>query len=379
VLSLPPLGLYVHLPWCERKCPYCDFNSHAIGEGAPFADYTARLLEDLAQERPWIEGREIGTVFFGGGTPSLFPGACIAALLQGIRDRLDLAAGAEVTLEANPGSAEAAKFRELREAGVNRLSIGVQSFDDRALGVLGRVHDAREAHCAIEQAQAAGFAEINIDLMHGLPGQDAIAARRDLELALAHETTHLSWYQLTIEPNTRFHSAPPSLPTEEQLEEIQAQGEQLLAQAGLSQYEVSAYSRPGHSCRHNLNYWRFGDYLGIGAGAHGKLSRVQDGAVLRTSRTRSPRDYLAGDVATVRQVRAVAEAELPLEFLMNALRLRSGTTVEHFESRTGIDFERIAPGVERLRAAGLLEAEPALLRATATGYRFLDSVLAEFG
>jgi oxygen-independent coproporphyrinogen-3 oxidase len=241
------------------------------------------------------------------------------------------------------------------------------------------VHDSREAHRAIEQARAAGFTEINIDLMHGLPGQDAAAARRDLELALAHGTTHLSWYQLTIEPNTRFHSAPPLLPAEERLEEIQAHGEQLLAQGGLAQYEVSAYSRPGHACRHNLNYWRFGDYLGIGAGAHGKLSRVQHGAVLRTWRTRSPRDYLAGAVAAVRNVRAVAEAELPLEFLMNALRLRAGTTVEHFESGTGVAFARIAPAVERLRAAGLLEAEPALLCATPTGYRFLDSVLAEFG
>jgi oxygen-independent coproporphyrinogen-3 oxidase len=379
VLRLPPLALYVHLPWCERKCPYCDFNSYAREDEPPFAEYTRRLLEDLEQELPRIGGRMIGSIFFGGGTPSLFPAACIATLLQGVGARVALAADAEITLEANPGSAEAAKFNSFRAAGVNRLSIGVQSFEDAALRALGRVHDAGEAHRAVELAQQAGFANINIDLMHGLPGQSVAQARHDLELALAHRTTHLSWYQLTIEPNTQFHSAPPRLPPEEHLAEIQQTGEQLLEHAGLRQYEISAFARPGHGCRHNLNYWQFGDYLGIGAGAHGKLSNVREGVVLRTSRTRSPRDYLAGRLDATRRESAVSAEELPLEFMMNALRLRAGTTIEVFEARTGLGFDAIAPRVRRLRDAGLMEPEPALLCATPAGYRFLDTVLAEFG
>jgi len=378
VLTPPPLALYIHLPWCERKCPYCDFNSYQREAELPFAAYAARLLEDLGQEAGFAAGRAAASVFIGGGTPSLFPAEVVHALLAGVRARLALEDDAEVTLEANPGSAEAARFRGYRAAGVNRLSIGVQSFADDCLRALGRVHDAREAHVAVAAARAAGFGNFNIDLMHGLPGQSPAMALVDLEQAIAHEPPHLSWYQLTVEPNTAFHRAPPRLPAEDELAEIQDRGEELLARHGYVQYEVSAWARPGRACRHNLNYWRFGDYIGIGAGAHGKLTLATGPRVLRTRRTRLPRDYLAGPVAATRTVAEVPPDELALEFLMNALRLREGVDAADFAARTGLSLATIAAPLARLRAQGLMEENAARLCTTARGFRYLNAVLAEF-
>ena len=378
MLTLPPLALYIHLPWCERKCPYCDFNSYQREAQPPFAAYAARLLDDLGQDRGFAAGRAAGSIFIGGGTPSLFPAEVVDLLLAGVRERLVLAPDAEVTLEANPGSAEAARFRGYRAAGVNRLSIGVQSFADSCLRALGRVHDAREAHAAIVAAREGGLASFNIDLMHGLPHQSPAMALADLEQAIAHEAPHLSWYQLTLEPNTAFHSAPPPLPAEDELAEIQDRGEELLARHGYEQYEVSAWARPGHQCRHNLNYWHFGDYIGIGAGAHGKITLPGQGRVLRTRKTRVPRDYLAGAATSIRTDTAVAPGELALEFLMNALRLRKGTSVARFEARTGLAAATIGTQLGALRARGLMESDPARLCTTALGFRYLNAVLAEF-
>jgi putative oxygen-independent coproporphyrinogen III oxidase len=378
VLTLPPLALYIHLPWCERKCPYCDFNSYQREAEPPFAAYAARLLDDLEQDLGFVAGRTVGSIFIGGGTPSLFPAEVVASLLAGVREGLALAPDAEITLEANPGSAEAGRFRGYRAAGVNRLSIGVQSFADTCLRALGRVHDAREAHAAIAAARDAGFVNFNIDLMHGLPQQSPAMALADLDQAIAHDAPHLSWYQLTVEPNTAFHSAPPPLPAEDQLAEIQDHGEELLARHGYLQYEVSAWARPGHQCRHNLNYWRFGDYIGIGAGAHGKLTQPAQGRVLRTRKTRVPRDYLAGTAASIRTDTVVPADELALEFLMNALRLREGASVAQFEARTGLACATIASRVDALRSSGLMVAQAERLCTTARGYRYLNAVLGEF-
>ena len=378
MLTLPPLSLYVHLPWCERKCPYCDFNSHQPSGEPPFEAYVDALLEDLEGDLPWAQGRSCQTIFIGGGTPSLFPGRAIRRLLDGVRERLPLLDDAEITLEANPGSAEAARFAAYREAGVNRLSIGVQSFDDASLAALGRVHDSRAAHAAVAAARAAGFSNINLDLMHGLPGQDPAAAARDIETAMAHAVPHLSWYQLTIEANTVFHSRPPTLPEDDALAEIQQHGEAQLAPQGYRQYEVSAFAQPGYQCRHNLNYWRFGDYLAIGAGAHGKVTLAAEERVIRTRRTRVPRDYL-GSVATARrEIIAVSATELPLEFLMNGLRLCDGVTTADFEDRTGLSAESVHAVAASLRHRGLLVDDENRFCTTPTGFRFLDSVLAAF-
>jgi len=378
MLRLPPLALYVHLPWCERKCPYCDFNSYQREGKPPFSAYVARLLEDLEADIEFVAGRTLDSIFIGGGTPSLFPAEAIAGLLAGVRARTPLTVDAEITLEANPGSAEAARFRGYRAAGVNRLSIGVQSFHDASLRALGRVHDAKAALAAIGAARSAGFAAFNIDLMHGLPGQSVAMALADLDRAIVHEPPHLSWYQLTLEPNTVFHSAPPTLPGDDELAEMQDRGEELLARHGYEQYEVSAWARPGQRCRHNLNYWDFGDYLGVGAGAHGKITRPAPGEVLRTRKTRSPRDYLGGAVHALRSVTRVPSDELALEFLMNVLRLRAGSTVEEFEARTGLAFSCMAARVQALGSRGLMAANPGRLVTTRQGFRYLNEVLAEF-
>ena len=373
----PPLGLYIHLPWCERKCPYCDFNSHEA-RSIPEEAYVDALLRDLREDLSLVQDRPISTLFLGGGTPSLFSPGSISRLLAGIASLLELSPSLEATMEANPGSAEAEKFAGFRAAGINRLSLGVQSFDDTCLQALGRVHNSDQARAAIEFARAAGFDNFNIDLMHGLPGQTADTAAADLRAALAFSPPHLSWYQLTIEPNTVFHKRPPGLPIEDALADIQQVGETILAASGYRQYEVSAYSRPGYQCRHNLNYWSFGDYLGIGAGAHGKTS-FPDGRIQRCAKKRQPAEYLAaaGGEFTANR-RELAPADITGEFMLNALRLNEGFSLAQFSARTGQDPSWLAERLRHFQQRGLLEMEDGRVRASELGRRFLDTVIAGF-
>jgi oxygen-independent coproporphyrinogen-3 oxidase len=376
-MALPPLSLYIHLPWCERKCPYCDFNSHEIAE-LPESNYIAALLNDLEQDLQLAAGRAVETLFIGGGTPSLFSAHSIATLIEGIGQRLELAPDIEATMEANPGSAEAEKFLGFRQAGINRLSIGIQSFDDQRLEALGRIHSSDQARAAIEYARQAGLDNFNIDLMHGLPGQSPESAAHDLVEALSFQPPHLSWYQLTIEPNTVFNKRPPLLPLEDVLADIQDQGEALLAEAGMRQYEVSAYSQPGRQCRHNLNYWSFGDYLAIGAGAHGKVTSA-NGQITRYAKTRVPQDYLAATRGShTSSARTLHSGEIIEEFMLFALRLNHGFSEEDFEARTGLSIDTLQPRLGKLESRGLLESSDRQVRATALGRRFLDSVIAEF-
>ena len=377
--TLPPLALYVHIPWCVRKCPYCDFNSHEARDGIPEREYVDALLADLDQELPAAWGRVVGSIFIGGGTPSLFSAEAINRLLAGIRARLQCKPGLETTLEANPGTVEQGRFREFRAAGINRLSIGVQSFDDTLLERIGRIHGRREAIRAAELAHDAGFASFNLDLMFGLPGQTPAQALADLATALDLEPAHLSWYQLTLEPNTYFHRHPPQLPDDEMLWEMQRQGQARLAERGYTQYEVSAYAHAGMECRHNLNYWQYGDYLGIGAGAHQKLTDANLQRIRRSWKLKNPRDYLAAAHGEVR-IGGSSEPdadEVVLEFLMNALRLNAGFQTVQFEESTGLDFERVRPALERARARDLLEPDEPW-RCTDLGRRFLNDLLAEF-
>ncbi len=375
-----PLALYAHIPWCVRKCPYCDFNSHEARGAIPETAYVDALLADLEAELPRIWGRRIESVFIGGGTPSLFSTEALDRLLAGLRARLALLPALEVTLEANPGTVEAAKFAEFRAAGVSRLSIGVQSFDDHHLGRLGRIHGRREAIRAAEAAHAAGLDNFNLDLMFGLPGQDLEQALADVATATDLEPAHISHYQLTLEPNTLFHRYPPELPEDDAAWAMQEACQMRLAARGYAQYEVSAYARAGFRCRHNLNYWEFGDYLGIGAGAHGKLSDPASGAIRRTWKLKHPHDYLAhaGTPAGYGGDAAVTEAELPFEFMLNALRLVDGVPTARFTGRTGLPIETIEPTLARLRDQGLLDADPAVLRPTECGLRFLNDVLERF-
>ena len=371
MLELPPLGLYVHIPWCVRKCPYCDFNSHERpGAGIPEAAYVEALCGEIALNK---KIRLIETVFFGGGTPSLFQPESFARLLGRLTERKCLAPEAEITLEANPGTAEAGRFAAYRAAGINRLSIGVQSFDDAALARLGRIHGGADARAAFTIAREAGFDNINLDLMFGLPRQSQSQALRDLETAIALAPEHISWYQLTLEPNTVFWRRPPRLPPERLIDTAQEAGIALLESAGYARYEVSAFARPGKACRHNLNYWRFGDYLGIGAGAHGKLTDPAADRIIRTRKTRMPSHYLAAAEKTMTS--EVAHGERPLEYLMNTLRLREGFAPADFERRTGIAFDAIGEKLECLRRDGLLEGDGNTIRASARGYRLLDSLL----
>jgi len=373
----PPLALYVHWPWCVRKCPYCDFNSHERRGEDEEAAYLAALIADLEAALPQIWNRPVTSVFIGGGTPSLMRAETAEALLAAIRMRLPLYPGAEVTLEANPGTVEAAKFAAFRGAGVNRLSIGVQSFDDAALRALGRIHDGDEARRAIELAQRH-FEHINLDLMYALPGQTLAAAQRDIATAVATGVGHVSAYHLTLEPNTAFHRAPPPLPDDELAADMQEMVEATLATAGFSHYETSAFARAGRNCRHNLNYWTFGDYLGIGAGAHGKLSSHE--SIWREARHRSPRAYLdgaaRGDFLSLRQ--PVARDDLPGEFMMNALRLNDGFPATLFAERTGLPLAAIEAPLLAARRNGLLETAGGVIRPTPLGRRFLNRLLAGF-
>ena len=372
----PPLGLYIHLPWCERKCPYCDFNSHE-STSIPEQVYVDQLLRDLESEIQQVGERTVSTLFIGGGTPSLFSVEAIDRLMRGVAERVPLDRDLEATMEANPGSAEAGKFAGFRAAGINRLSIGVQSFHDTQLQALGRIHNAEAAVAAVTAARSAGFDSFNIDLMHGLPGQDTALAADDLRQAMATGAPHISWYQLTLEPNTLFHKRPPQLPGENLLGDIQDRGEALLDGAGYRQYEVSAYARPGFQCRHNRNYWEFGDYLGIGAGAHGKVTG-SDGRVQRYAKSRKPADYLAAGGFRRTGQRTLSPDELPGEFAMNALRLNTGFELQLFESRTGLSAAALTPVIDTLVQRGLLSDVMGRVQTTPLGHRFLDSVIAEF-
>ncbi|NMQ18466.1 oxygen-independent coproporphyrinogen III oxidase-like protein [Candidatus Competibacter phosphatis] len=375
-----PLALYVHIPWCARKCPYCDFNSHEAREPLPERAYADALLADLEQDLPRVWGRRIDSLFIGGGTPSLFSAEALDRLLSGLRARLPLRPDLEITLEANPGTVERSKFAEFREVGINRLSIGVQSFDDGHLHALGRIHDRRAAIAAAEAAHAAGLDNFNLDLMFGLPGQTVEQALTDIACALALQPAHLSYYQLTLEPNTRFYRSPPLLPDDETIDVIQERAQEELARHGYPRYEVSAYARADRRCRHNLNYWEFGDYLGIGAGAHGKLSDPAAGQIQRLWKVKHPRDYLAraGTPAGVGGDAPVREAELPLEFLMNALRLVEGVPAALFGERAGLPLAALEPGWSQARARGLLENDPERLQASELGLRFLNDLLQAF-
>ena len=371
---LPPLALYVHIPWCVRKCPYCDFNSHERAEALPERDYVARLIADLESLLPSVWGRRLTSVFIGGGTPSLFSPAAIDELLGAVRARLPLEPGAEITLEANPGTVEAARFRGFREAGVNRISLGVQSFDDRMLGALGRIHGAAEARNAVDAALAS-FDNVNIDLMYGLPAQTVDMARADIGAALACGVPHISAYQLTIEPNTAFYRRPPPLPEHDDCADMQLAVEEALAGAGYEHYETSAFARPGRRCSHNLNYWEFGDYVGIGAGAHGKVSFPD--RVTRHERIKQPRDYLAGTATLAREF-TVPPEELPFEFMLNALRLTDGFAISLFGERTGLPFISVVKQLEEAERRGLVQRDWQHVRPTERGRLFLNELLALF-
>ena len=371
--TLPPLALYVHLPWCVRKCPYCDFNSHERGGELPERAYVDALIADLEGLLPSVWGRHIVSLFIGGGTPSLFAPESIERLLSEVRARIALVPDAEVTLEANPGTAEAGRFRGYRAAGVNRLSLGVQSFDDSMLRALGRIHSGDEARAAIELA-LRHFDNVNLDLMYGLPGQSLEMARIDIEAAVRWETSHVSAYQLTIEPNTVFYRQPPALPEHDTCADMQLMVEETLGAAGFEHYETSAFARPGRRCRHNLNYWEFGDYLGLGAGAHGKISFPD--RVTRHERAKQPREYLAA-VQNMQQ-RTISPQDLPFEFMLNALRLIEGVPLELFGTRTGLVLSSLEGPLRDAEAKGLLARDAQRIRPTTRGRRFLNDLLELF-
>jgi len=377
----PPLSLYVHLPWCVRKCPYCDFNSHQAKGDLPFEAYVDALVRDLDQDLPLVWGRVVNSVFFGGGTPSLFPPEAIDRLLQAASARLRFAPNLEVTLETNPGTAEHGRFDRYRAAGVNRISFGIQTFNDAALQRLGRIHDSGEAERAVKLAQDAGYDNFNIDLMYALPEQTLAQAEHDLERAFALQPTHLSHYQLTLEPNTVFFARPPQgIPDDDAAWDMQEHCQRLLAEAGYAQYEVSAYARPGRQSQHNLNYWRFGDYLGIGAGAHGKISSGAGQQVLRRWKHKHPQTFMdtAGSAASIGGDEVIDAARLPFEYMLNLLRLHEGFSLKDFESRTGLERARIAAPVQVAVAKGWMTVDGDRVRPTELGRRFTNDVVELF-
>jgi len=375
-----PLSLYVHLPWCLKKCPYCDFNSHAQKEpGLPEQRYVEALLKDLELSVPLVWGRTVSSIFIGGGTPSLFSATSINTLLSGIRSLVKLTAGAEITLEANPGTFESEKFAGFAAAGINRLSIGIQSLDDQQLQRLGRVHDAKQALSAYETARTAGFTNINLDMMYALPEQSLAEATLDLEQLITLEPEHVSYYQLTLEPNTLFHKYPPMLPAHELSAQMSESGQELLAKAGYDQYEVSAYARNGKECRHNLNYWEFGDYLGIGAGAHGKLTQPANQHITRTVKPRQPEQYMQFiDAGSLENPQTIPEQDLAFEFFLNSLRLNDGISTALFEQRTGLRINTVIDALNQLRDQGLLSSNESLIQTTSTGRRFIDEMTPKF-
>ncbi|KAB8305498.1 radical SAM family heme chaperone HemW [Rouxiella chamberiensis] len=373
--KLPPLSLYIHIPWCVQKCPYCDFNSHALKGEVPHDDYVAHLLADLDADLHLAASRSVGTIFIGGGTPSLLSSEAMQNLLDGVRARLPLDASAEITMEANPGTVEADRFSGYQRAGVNRISIGVQSFDAQKLERLGRIHGPEEAKRAAHLATGLNLRSFNLDLMHGLPDQTLEEALDDLRQAIALNPPHLSWYQLTIEPNTMYASRPPTLPDDDALWDIFEQGDRLLTAAGYQQYETSAYAKPGYQCQHNLNYWRFGDYLGIGCGAHGKLTQP-DGQILRTVKTKHPRGYMQGRYMDKQH--PVETEDLPFEFFMNRFRLLEAAPREEFGLYTGLDESVIRTQLDEAIAKEYLVETGTHWQITRKGKLFLNSLLELF-
>jgi len=376
ITQLPPLSLYIHVPWCVQKCPYCDFNSHQVKQNIPESEYIDRLLQDLESEIPLVWGRQLISIFIGGGTPSLFQPESYERLFSGIRALLPFNADIEITMEANPNSVESEKFKGFYDAGINRISIGVQSFQNDFLKSLGRVHNSDEAKKAFAIARNAGFNNINLDLMYALPNQSIEQALEDLQTAIDLQPEHLSWYQLTLEPNTLFYQQPPLLPDDDHIAEMASQGIQLLSKSGYQQYEISAYSRNGlKPSQHNLNYWNFGDYLGIGAGAHQKITRADEQTITRTSKRRHPKDYLNQQMDLIDNNKAIAMNELPLEFMMNALRLKEGFHPDLFFAHTGLLLGQIDPALKHAESLGLLEISKENIRASEQGYQFLNELL----
>lgn len=377
VLTLPPLSLYIHVPWCIRKCPYCDFNSHAATPVLPEDEYIEALLADLAHDLDWVQNRSIESIFIGGGTPSLLSVQAYQKLFDGLKNSLVFSPNIEITLEANPGTFEAEKFAGYFQLGINRLSIGIQSFNSGFLQKLGRVHDGEQALNAVKIAKNAGFTNFNLDLMHGLPGQSIKDALADLQQAIDFAPPHLSWYQLTIEPNTEFYKRPPVLPVDDALWDIQEAGLELLQKHGYRHYEISAHAKAGFEAKHNVNYWQFGDYLGIGAGAHGKITFADSGEIIRSQKTRMPSDYLDKDKLAKRRYEVIPAEEIGLECLMNALRLNQGISVTDFEQRTGLTLDAVQQSIKKAVQLGLLEIT-ADIKATAKGQQYLNELLSLF-
>lgn len=376
--NVTPLSLYIHLPWCVRKCPYCDFNSHEVKNSLPEELYIAALLRDLESHLPKIWGRRFISIFFGGGTPSLFSAGGIEKILQGVHRLLRFGSEIEITLEANPGTIDEKSFRGFKNAGVNRLSLGIQSLQDEKLKILGRIHQRDDALRAIESVTQAGFLNFNLDLMHGLPEQSMADALSDLRDALQFSPPHLSWYQLTIEPQTFFHKNPPILPADDILFDIQENGKHEILAHGLEQYEVSAYALPDKQCVHNINYWEFGDYLGIGAGAHSKITDVDKGIIVRHSNVKHPKDYLDVSKSFIENEKVLTPSEIIFEFMLNALRLTNGVTTDLFVQRTGISLDTIEPILKKAREKKLLVGDAGRLCATELGQKFLNDLLQMF-
>ncbi|MDF1588832.1 MAG: radical SAM family heme chaperone HemW [Gammaproteobacteria bacterium] len=378
--ALPPLSLYIHVPWCVKKCPYCDFNSHKSPDSLPENAYVDALIRDLEQEVPTVWGRTIQSIFIGGGTPSLLSAQAYDRLFSGVRALVPLSAHAEITLEANPGTFEIHRFDDYRALGINRLSIGVQSFNNDALTALGRIHDSQQAIKAIEMAHKVGFDNVNLDLMFGLPGQTAKTAQDDIETALALEPSHISYYQLTMEPNTLFHQHPPTLPDEDDIIDWQLDNQQRLAQAGYMQYEVSAYAKDKHQCQHNLNYWKFGDYIGIGAGAHGKISDAAKQSITRRSKQKQPQAYLdhAGRDSLIQTNETIAQRDLGFEFMLNALRLTDGFPTPLFYQHTGLAISHISKQLDHAEREGLITHDIHRICPTAKGQHYLNTLIELF-
>ena len=377
------IALYVHMPWCVRKCPYCDFNSHQLKSAQPDAAYIDALLRDFELELPRIEHRRIDSIFFGGGTPSLFQPHDFARFLRELRGRIAVAADVEITLEANPGTIERGRFLGYAEAGINRVSLGAQSFASAALQRLGRIHSAEDTHRAVEELRAARLDNFNLDLMYALPDQTLEEALFDVRTACALRPAHISYYQLTLEPGTVFHTRPPPLPDDDAAWQIQVAGQQLLSEAGYQQYEVSAYAQPGRRCRHNLNYWLFGDYVGVGAGAHGKISFAQPGRILRTVKPKQPREYQdqirrAAHIEAVGDITLVAPADLPFEFMLNALRLNDGFRATDYENRTGLPISALGEQLAAAAGKGLMAPKTGGWQPTEFGLRFLNDLQGSF-